>query len=324
MIEKRIAFFWEGTTMSFMRYMTLYSFCKLNPDWEVILYLSEVSYSSPVKPWIDHNDQDCYNDISFNYFGRIHELPLNIKAWKPSDLFSDVLAPSHRSDIFQWEWLTENSGFYADMDIIFVKPMEDWYNKIKDYDIVIPNTNVKIEIKEEIKEEVKEERKEGEVWIPPRKRIISPSRKAGRKKPSKKTPDGMFSIGFIGSSGNQNDLFSDLYSHCKVHAIAESYQSTGVMVLYKLLNNGGIEEIANKYPQYDTYNMEMDLVYPFGWEKKAARFVECHKELPDITVGIHWYAGEARAQRANRILNSMNIKKHHNTVCYFMNKIWSS
>ena len=40
-IPKRIFFYWGGSDMSWMRYMTLYSFRKMNPDWEVILYVSD-------------------------------------------------------------------------------------------------------------------------------------------------------------------------------------------------------------------------------------------------------------------------------------------
>ena len=46
-------FYWGGSAMSWMRYMTLYSFRKMNPDWEMVLCLASVD----VDRWV-HRKQD--------------------------------------------------------------------------------------------------------------------------------------------------------------------------------------------------------------------------------------------------------------------------
>jgi hypothetical protein len=37
-IEKTLHTYWGGDSMSYLRYLTLASFRKLNPDWKIFLY----------------------------------------------------------------------------------------------------------------------------------------------------------------------------------------------------------------------------------------------------------------------------------------------
>ena len=139
MIEKKIFFFWSGEKMSFLRMMTLYSFCKLNPDWEVTLYVSKRFDKN--KPWHTANQQDYLQYTGENYFNRI---PSQVKIvdyqlFNPHTKQSMVLDPVHLCDFCEWEYLYKDGGFYADMDILFVKPMDNLYNFINEnnYDTVV-------------------------------------------------------------------------------------------------------------------------------------------------------------------------------------------
>jgi len=59
MIPKRMFFYWSGNDLSWMRYMTLYSFRKMNPNWEIILYLSD--NVNKIKTWNSGEEQDFLN-----------------------------------------------------------------------------------------------------------------------------------------------------------------------------------------------------------------------------------------------------------------------
>ena len=131
MIPKRMFFYWSGNNLSWMRYMTLYSFRKFNPDWEIVLYLSD--NNNTVKTWNSPEEQDFINYKGINYLDKITEL--NIKIEKvifldPNNSKYVGLSPVHESDLFRYYQLYTNGGFYCDMDVLFFRPIDEFYNYV--------------------------------------------------------------------------------------------------------------------------------------------------------------------------------------------------
>ncbi len=141
MIPKRIAFFWGNDTMSWLRYMTLYSFCKLNPCWEVRLY--HCKGNGAKKQWTTHVRQDFAEPATEDYWSRVGNLPVEVIPWElkdpdnPDDNQWSKITPPHKSDFFEWEYLANEGGIYADMDILFVKPMDAFLSQIGASDVAI-------------------------------------------------------------------------------------------------------------------------------------------------------------------------------------------
>lgn len=120
MIPKHIFFFWGNDTISWLRYMTLYSCRKLHPDWKISLYYSKCGIDR--KPWVEINIQDFFNFDGVNYWNKIKELDINIIPWDIKGY--EKLSASHKSNIFKWHMLATEGGVYADMDILFIKPVD--------------------------------------------------------------------------------------------------------------------------------------------------------------------------------------------------------
>jgi hypothetical protein len=115
-IPKIAHFYWGNKEMNFLRYMTLFSFSKLNPDWQLVLYLPKVSSES--------DDSIPVVIKSKNYFDELESIK-NLKI-ETIDLgefnhFSEV----HKSDFLRWRLLSTIGGLWSDMDIIYCKPMND-------------------------------------------------------------------------------------------------------------------------------------------------------------------------------------------------------
>jgi hypothetical protein len=130
MIPKRIFFYWSGANLSWMRYMTLFSFRKFNPDWDITLYFSE---NNNEKNWGGREEQDFSNYKGQNYFSLLENLNINIeKINLPDDVKNKVknLSPVHESDIFRYYELFTNGGIYADMDILFFRSIDKFYNQL--------------------------------------------------------------------------------------------------------------------------------------------------------------------------------------------------
>ena len=126
MLTKKIFFYWGNSVMSWLRYMTLYSFRKLNPDWEMELHVSHIDMED--KYWENHNEQDFHTYKGKNYLPEVKKLGVKIKE---CPVFVKGAGPSHNSNFFKWNELATNGGIYSDMDILFVKPIEEYYNKIQ-------------------------------------------------------------------------------------------------------------------------------------------------------------------------------------------------
>lgn len=138
MIPKRIFFYWSGHNLSWMRYMTLYSFRKMNPSWDVTLYISDNTVN--IKTWNGVEEQDFSNYIGINYFDKLSELNIKIeKVEFPVEYKEKLknLSPVHESDLFRYYQLYKNGGFYCDMDVIFFRPIEKFYNQVMNTDTIV-------------------------------------------------------------------------------------------------------------------------------------------------------------------------------------------
>lgn len=121
-IPKVAHFYWGSNKMSFMRYMTIYSFKKMNPDWSVKLYIpKEVTLE---KTWSDtfHQVDAVDYKSSYDYFEKIKELPVKVISVDfPENI--KKLGEAQKSDYLRWRLLYQEGGFWSDMDIIYIRPM---------------------------------------------------------------------------------------------------------------------------------------------------------------------------------------------------------
>ena len=108
-------FFWANSKLSWLRYLTLYSFRYYHPDWTMRLY----TYQNPACQfvWDDNVSQDIVNYDGLDYIKCMDELDIQIIEWTPP---LEGLMPASASDMFQWEILHKHGGYYADMDILFI------------------------------------------------------------------------------------------------------------------------------------------------------------------------------------------------------------
>ena len=128
MIPKRIFFYWGNEELSWMRYMTLYSFRKMNPDWEMVVCLSKHNAE-----WGLPRKQDFSYYTGPDYFNKIFELDIIVEEVQfPDDFKSkfDIISPIHESDLYRYYKLYSGGGFYSDMDILYFRPMGVIYDEI--------------------------------------------------------------------------------------------------------------------------------------------------------------------------------------------------
>ncbi len=131
-LPKNIYFYWGNKTMSFLRYMSLYSFKKFNPDWNVILIKRKNLKVPKEYDWEERLDSLYFKGEDCSKL--IDKLDISIKYLE--DEYPEIaeldLEENHISDIILFKILGEKGGIVSDTDILFYKPIN--YEKIKNVD----------------------------------------------------------------------------------------------------------------------------------------------------------------------------------------------
>jgi hypothetical protein len=114
-IPKRIFFFYSSPAIPFMRWLSLFSFRKLNPDWEIVLLLAANSDQAVKHHGPEKVDSGILpGEARGDTFG-IATMPAKID-------------PGHTipqaASVWRWRMLEQYGGWFADTDILFVDSMQ--------------------------------------------------------------------------------------------------------------------------------------------------------------------------------------------------------
>ena len=122
-IPKIVHFYWgKNTPMSFLQYLTIRTFKKYNPDWEV--KLSVPKYPSLISPTWSTGEQKEIN-LNFDFFDESKKYVDTIKEIDFDAIgFLNNISEIHKSDFIRLYLLATEGGLWSDMDIIYIKPME--------------------------------------------------------------------------------------------------------------------------------------------------------------------------------------------------------
>lgn len=122
-IPKIIHLYWDGSSMSYLHYLTVLSLNKLNPDWEIIVHTPKVKFNGITwetgEQSVPYTGKDFWpkvksldfvkiNVFDFNTIGIVNEIP---------EVF--------KSDFIRWYLLSTVGGVWSDFDILYVKPLNE-------------------------------------------------------------------------------------------------------------------------------------------------------------------------------------------------------
>ncbi len=118
MIPKKLHLFWAGEPMSFLHTLTVDSFHRYNPDWEIILYLPREKL-----PAISQSPAYTGED----YSERLGLLPyVTMKTINLTEYgVPDRLNGAQVSDIVAYNVLHREGGVYCDFDVLWLRPWSD-------------------------------------------------------------------------------------------------------------------------------------------------------------------------------------------------------
>lgn len=133
-IPRRMFFFYHQFTMPFMRWLSLYSFRKLNPDWEIVLM--GCRDASLAHQHAGGGKIDTSGEFSPPAgVERASYDQLRVALWGV-DLPAGKSIPQ-AADFFKWQALERYGGWFADTDILWIDSMERVAKECERSDVAI-------------------------------------------------------------------------------------------------------------------------------------------------------------------------------------------
>jgi hypothetical protein len=136
-IPKVMSFYWDGSHMSYLQHMTVISFNKFNPDWEIVIY--EPKQRIIGKTWktdeqaVDYRGDDYYQFLLTKPFVK------RIVVSFDEIGFSENVPEIYKSDFIRWKLLSTVGGGWSDMDVFYLKPLSTLTTKKADTIICYDN-----------------------------------------------------------------------------------------------------------------------------------------------------------------------------------------
>lgn len=132
-IPKILHVYWGGGPMYYLRFMTIKTFMKYNPDWKIMLWYPK--YPNTNFTW--HTGEQNSNLNCKDFSSEAMELPIDKIPVDFKDYgFNNNISEVHKSDFIRLWQLSTIGGVWSDMDIIYFKPMSSLYfNHLENKDI---------------------------------------------------------------------------------------------------------------------------------------------------------------------------------------------
>lgn len=117
-------FYWGGGPLSYLRFLSIQSFKKQNPEWQVKVHQPVTNSQAPWS-WDNNIKQDFRDQIdTLDVVVVEHDFDLYG--------FTNQAHEVHKSDFLRWKLLSEQGGLWSDIDIFYLRPMNNLKENIEE------------------------------------------------------------------------------------------------------------------------------------------------------------------------------------------------
>jgi len=119
-IPKIAHFYWGHPYLPYLNYLSVYTFHKYNPDWEIRLYYAKSPYLK--QTWKEPCQK--FDFIGKDYYNELRKLPIKFIEFNMETMeVSNDIGEVYKSEYLKCYLLATYGGLWSDMDIIYFKSM---------------------------------------------------------------------------------------------------------------------------------------------------------------------------------------------------------
>ena len=117
-IPKQLHLYWDRSPMSMLQVYTITSFHKLNPDWDINVYIAYSDIKSEFNYIPDYTGDNYFHLIAkLNY---VYVSIVDLKKYNINNKLHNIL----KSDVFRYNILYDIGGVWCDFDVLWLKPID--------------------------------------------------------------------------------------------------------------------------------------------------------------------------------------------------------
>ena len=136
-IPKILHVYWGNDCLPFLNYLTLYSFHKFNPDWEIRYYTP--LHRCIHRTWKGNENKHFFIGGDYSYLLRYIPMTRIVFSFETIG-WGEQMSEVFKADILRYYLLSKDGGLWSDMDIMYFAPMtslETNTEENKDIDTIV-------------------------------------------------------------------------------------------------------------------------------------------------------------------------------------------
>jgi len=123
-IPKILHLYWgRNKKLSFMKFLTPYSFAKLNPDWRIVVHYQEYPNADEADVGSEQKSYSYKHEDWFYRLIEIDNLELRMAEFDQDKYDIEKVPELFRNDLYRIQIMQSIGGFWSDFDVLFVRPM---------------------------------------------------------------------------------------------------------------------------------------------------------------------------------------------------------
>ncbi len=124
-VPKLCHIYWGGNELNYLRYLSVVTFMKYNPDWQVVVHYPVKSFKG--KSWgAEHGYLPLNPKLCKDYFPKLMDLPIIKNPINFTELgFGWNMSEVHKADYVRINVLYLYGGLWTDLDVLYFKPVTE-------------------------------------------------------------------------------------------------------------------------------------------------------------------------------------------------------
>lgn len=292
--------YWDMSNLSFMHLLTLYTFKKNHPDFDIILYYPKKRVN--INTWTSFENKEKYNNIS--YLDCLDLMNIKIVEIDFENELDDIpfyLSEVIKSDFFRLYICKTVGGIWFDMDTFWINNIKNTFycNKYKYFDDLNILNNWYNKINTELKDFENNNNYDNSYFV------MCHANQDGFEN------NYTHFCQYILMHNNKSEIVKLLYDECIKNLNIDNYESIGTPMFSKILSK---YLIKSKEYNFSKSILNINIFARYKWFEMEKLFFENDNNYNlNESACIHWFNGSPYSKTFISNFNHTNFKESSDT-----------